>query len=486
MMTDMKNINKILMLGLLSLVLSLSSCDSWLSVTPSDRLSEDMLFDSRDGYVKALNGIYIELVSDDLYGRNLSVGAVDVMAQYYNAATVSSNTFAQLAKLTYTNTAELNTFNSIWTKAYSLIANCNTILEKCEADKGTLTEPYKSMIKGEALALRAMLHFDLMRLFGPMTSELTKESIPYQTSSSLEITSLLTGTEVMQHITDDLTSALALLKTSDPYLATDKSLYSTTDVTYRQFRLNYYAVKALLARAYLWENDKTNAYQTAKDLIEECQTQFPFVTKSAATSTSAPDRVFSSEVLFSLYNSTRTDVQDELFAPSLESTKLLTFAGTLSSGRVNELYDDKNDYRYKIWATYNDNGTSVIYHRKFEDVSTTASFKYMMPLIRMGEMYLIVAECSSDMTEASSYFNQLRNARNCFSIALSESNLLSTLASEYKKEMLGEGQLFFFYKRQAMVNIPDGSKASGNKNVELVKYVIPLPESETSQRNSGN
>ena len=45
--------------------------------------------------------------------------------------------------------------------------------------------------------------------------------------------------------------------------------------------------------------------------------------------------------------------------------------------------------------------------------------------------------------------------------------------------MLGEGQLFFFYKRQEMVNIPDGNQATGTKNVELTKYVVPLPESET-------
>ena len=33
-----------------------------------------------------------------------------------------------------------------------------------------------------------------------------------------------------------------------------------------------------------------------------------------------------------------------------------------------------------------------------------------------------------------------------------------------------------------MVNIPDGNQATGTKNVELAKYVVPLPESETDQR----
>ena len=35
------------------------------------------------------------------------------------------------------------------------------------------------MIMGEAYACRALMHFDMLRLFGPLTSELDKESIPY-------------------------------------------------------------------------------------------------------------------------------------------------------------------------------------------------------------------------------------------------------------------------------------------------------------------
>ena len=169
------------------------SCESWINVTPTDRLSEEMLFSDREGFVKALNGVYIELNTNELYGLNLTAGALDVMGQYYNAGTSSSNTYYQFARLIYTNTNELNTFSNIWRKAYLVIANCNAIIEECGESNELLPEPYFSMIKGEALALRAMLHFDMLRLFGPLTSELNKQSIPYQTSSDQTITPLLTG-----------------------------------------------------------------------------------------------------------------------------------------------------------------------------------------------------------------------------------------------------------------------------------------------------
>ena len=44
---------------------------------------------------------------------------------------------------------------------------------------------------------------------------------------------------------------------------------------------------------------------------------------------------------------------------------------------------------------------------------------------------------------------------------------------EYRKEMIGEGQLFYYYKRLKYMNIP-GSAISGNDDV----YVLPMPDNE--------
>ena len=57
----MKKLNFIIKYGLALLLLSFYSGEAWLNVTPSDRLSEEMLFNDRQGFVKALNGVYIEL-----------------------------------------------------------------------------------------------------------------------------------------------------------------------------------------------------------------------------------------------------------------------------------------------------------------------------------------------------------------------------------------------------------------------------------------
>lgn len=51
---------------------------------------------------------------------------------------------------------------------------------------------------------------------------------------------------------------------------------------------------------------------------------------------------------------------------------------------------------------------------------------------------------------------------------------MAEIQKEYRKEMYGEGQLFYFYKRNNVVTIPDGV---GNPMSEA-KYVFPLPLAE--------
>ena len=60
-------------------LLIMTSCDSWLDVKPYDKMSEDELVLTEQGFIKRLNGIYIELNSDMLYGGALSVEMIEIM-----------------------------------------------------------------------------------------------------------------------------------------------------------------------------------------------------------------------------------------------------------------------------------------------------------------------------------------------------------------------------------------------------------------------
>ncbi|MEJ5056432.1 RagB/SusD family nutrient uptake outer membrane protein [Sphingobacterium sp. MYb382] len=474
-------------------LIGLNSCSKWIDVKPTDRLAEDLLYKNKEGYIKAISGVYSEMTNNSLYGRFMTAGAVDVLSQYYfiNSTT---NGYYNYTMFDYTQGNTKGGFDNAWKKAYELIVNLNVIIDRCgDSPSAVLPASYYGTVKGEALALRAMLHFDLLRLFGPIWSETNKtlKTIPYTTGLKNEVTPLLTAEQVINLIESDLNQAVILLQAADPIIQegvrNGSNTLGTNDLFYRQYRLNYFAAKALLARTYLWKGDKVKALATAQDIIQSAKINgrdiFPFVTSSAATSSDKPDRMFSTEVLFSLYSSSRFKLYEDVFSPNQEPFNRLTFNNSDNNmARVDNLYDDKNDYRYRIWENVNVGGKLILANQKFKDYND-APGRFMMPLIRLSELYLIAAETTTNLDEAKQYLNKVRTNRNTFSLNPSDAvQLKNFITAEYRKEFIGEGQMFYYYKRNASTMIPNHAALVGEKAMPLGNYRVPLPESEISVR----
>lgn len=473
--------------------LTLGSCSKWIDVKPTDRLSEDVLYQSKEGYLKALNGIYVEMSSPALYGQFMTAGVLDVMGQYYMTSTLSSHYL--FANYDYTQSVPKASFDQAWSKAYSIIFNLNVLLEHIgEAPTAILPDPYYSLIKGEALAIRAYLHFDLLRLFGPAWTDQDKglAAIPYYVDASRTLSPLYSSEQVMAFVLQDLSSADQLLAKADPILTSGVGRGGSPDgnnaFSMREYRLNYYALQALKARVYLWGGDKEQAGTLAKETIAAVQQTekelFPFVSRASAIDITIPDRMFSTEVLFSMYTINRTTMYNNLFSPSLlPADRLAPNSGSNVMTRVDAMYDDKNDYRYRIWDNPNNFGVILTTNQKFKDV-VDGPGRYMIPMIRIGELYLIAAECSSNITEAVSYLNTLRLHRNAFDInPNTETALAQAILTEHRKEMIGEGQQFFYYKRRGILDLPNPTALTGTKTVSATSLRVPLPDSEISLRN---
>ncbi|MDE5612912.1 MAG: RagB/SusD family nutrient uptake outer membrane protein, partial [Odoribacter sp.] len=168
----------LLYIAILPLLL-LSSCNNWLKIEPDDRVMEQKLFSSREGFITALNGVYIEMSSSVLYGGQMLV-IPDILAQYYTAAMPNEHRYVHFSNFNYGQQSVKSAYQSIWEKYYTLIVNCNTILEHCDEGREVLGEEYYNVVKGEALALRAFFHFEVLRIWGPVYKE-NKEMIcmPY-------------------------------------------------------------------------------------------------------------------------------------------------------------------------------------------------------------------------------------------------------------------------------------------------------------------
>lgn len=467
-----------------------ASCDSWLEVKPYDQIAEGELQKSEEGYQKMLNGIYIDLNSDALYGQTLSVEMIEVMGGAYTIGTDNSvwGNYKDLSSYQYNTEYWRNRLDQTWNKAYALILNCNKILETIDGNKNLFTDGSYYIIKGEALALRAMLHFDMLRLFGPVYSkDSDKKAIPYYTKQTNSPEPILTAQEVMEKITADYEDALNYLA-NDPVKTEGTMMSSTEDgssnfLRYRALRLNYYAVEALMARAYLYMGNKTEAFKYATDVIKTAdQNIFPFVDKNLVIGSPAdPDRIFSSEVLFALTNTSRGTIHKNFFDPSrlpnyvfrMDDSMMsnLVYGGAATTGG----YQD--DYRYRAcWMATGSNR----YFYKYSDMVANGSIQNtMIPIVRLGEMFLIAAESQSgDLKAGVQYVNALRRNRGVASLTTLTPDLLKY---EYIRELYGEGQLFYLYKRLNSDIITSATSSKNPKASDLI-FVVPLPDTETENR----
>lgn len=469
------------------------SCESWLQVRMKDKILEGELFKDIEGYMTALNGIYVELNGSEIYGRNLSMGTLDIMAQYYDVINPKDHTYKTYGDYDYTQSSYKSMQSSVWAKMYTLLANVNLLLENCNKSNNPLPALFSGVITGEAYALRGMLHFDLLRLWGPGYSEATKSQacIPYMESSDRKIQPLLSAEVVINKVISDLTRAGELLAGSDPVIEEGpKNGSEATDVNnylnYRQYRLNYYAVKALLARAYMWKGDLVNAGRCASDVIAVTDGDgawFPFVKREDVLKDKDknPDRIFSTEVLFGLYNNSRGQIYTSLFSEAISASSRLTLAGSFGEGRVRTIYTDENDVRFALWNKATTDSTEVVYFSKYQENKDPKN-QYMIPLIRTSEMFLIKAECSTSVQDAQGWINKVRFARGCLDVTLTSANREKITEEEFMREMIGEGQLFFFYKRKNLTTIPDGSKVNATRDMVEGNYIWPLPENEQQNR----
>lgn len=463
------------------------SCDSWLEVKPYDKISEGELQKSEEGYQKMLNGIYIDLNSDALYGQSLSVEMIEVMGGAYAIGTDNSvwGNYKDLSNYQYGTEYWRNRLDQTWNKAYALILNCNKILENIDQNQDFFTGGNYYAVKGEALALRAMLHFDMLRLFGPVyAKDSDKKAIPYYNKQTNSPEPILTAKEVAEKVVADLEEARILLA-NDPVKTEGTLMSGSQDGTsnfmrYRALRLNYYAVEALLARVNLYMGNKTEAFKYATDVIKTAdQGIFPFVDKSLVIGSPAdPDRIFSSEVLFALTNTSRSKIHKNFYDPSRLPNYVFRMDDNLMSnivyGGAATTGGYQDDYRYRAnWIATGSNR----YFYKYSDMVANGSIQNtMIPMIRLGEMFLIAAESQSDnLANGVQYVNALRRNRGVANLQTLTPDLLKY---EYIRELYGEGQLFYLYKRLNS-DIITSSNANKNPKASDLIFVVPLPDSET-------
>lgn len=465
---------------LLSGLLLLGSCNKYLDVQPETSYTETQVYNNEAALQQAFNGLYLDLGSTQLYGSYLSSTMIEMLAQRYKPTydMQGMRNLSGLVYYDYNSQPIQNLFDTIWRKAYATVLATNVFLSKIDNSIAgrVIPEPNGKLLKGEALAIRALLHFDMLRLFGPVYSSGSgNNAIPYYTAADGKMQPLLTGSQVMDKVMADLTEAAALLA-NDPVI-TQGIVYSSNFYSAaRNQRLNYYAVRSLMARAYLWQGKTTEAHSTALSVITDGEKWFPWTSTDAVFNATNPDRVFSPEIIFGAYNPFLTINYDRYFNPALADNTIMAPDPT----RLTEVFEGLlQDYRFvQTWRTGNGKAYHTFY--KYAPLPQRQRWEFVQPLVRKSELYLILAETESDPVKALDYLNTERRNRGLANLETIGSMAVE-LRKEYQKEFWGEGQLFFYYKRINATGVPSGASPYPWATVDPV-YTVPLPLSETTTR----
>lgn len=467
---------------ILGLVLPvLSSCNDWLNVSPKEEVKVEENFESESGFKEALTGVYMLMKSTSLYGRELTYGLADVLAQQWGYLS-SSDKHYPLLSYDYTATDSEEIIDGIWAQGYNAITNVNVLIDYIDrAPESLFTASNRAVIRGEAYALRAMLHFDLLRLYAPAPAQgADRRGIPYVTRYGKDTTGFSTVAVCLNRILTDLEVAATELKADPVYEQRTETAIDESYMQNRGNKLNYYAVRLLQARVNLYKGDNNAALSAAREVIG--QTYFSWTPAHEITAAEENrNRVFTEELLFGLYTTEIADNYDSDFT-------LVYIKGDYYWGNLFETTKTgySGDYRY-AYLTYYDQGKYNRYSTKLRQQtgnSLTSDYGNTMPLLRLSEAYYIAAEAafelSGNVADGVGYLNTVRTRRNIpeeLPESLTADDFREEIRKEYAKEFICEGQLFFYYKRTNRASIPD---YWGSFTPEA--YVLPIPSEEISNR----
>ena len=442
-----------------------SSCSDWFDVSPSTDVPAEELFETESGFQSALAGIYIGMTNQKAYGDNLSFGMLDQMAQLYDM--IPSGASERSAIYQYENETDqgYNTkarLADTWTQAYKMIANANNLLKWLDknGERVIASPETRSMLRGEALAIRAYLHFDILRGWGPMNykgdpTAAATPCMPYRTVADNSKQPLRTAEQVLDLILDDLKSAKQLMS----YEA--KKTLTSNDGQNRRFRFNYHAINAVMARVYCYMGKAEEAITCAQDVIDHCGLELQ--------SANSSDPILFNEVLCGLY---LYEMEKNLSAFWSDGDKLTTqYFSKVSTFNTlfNATSGSTTDIRYRTVKRYATEQVQSLKYIKNENE--------VVPLIRLPEMYYILCEMKA-LSDSEAKLNEVRHKRGYPASEdehfKTEADRIKALNREYRKEFYAEGQYYFFLKQHPTAPVEHFNEVTLGK----AQYVFPLPDAE--------
>lgn len=487
-----------------------TSCSDWLDVQPETQVRQDDMFSRYKGFQDALTGCYLSMADRNIYGQNLMMDKIEQMACLWAPFTEQAYATAYYFNHhQYTKDETQNVIKNMYAGLFNVIVQANNIIVHLEKSGNVITtERARGVIEAEAYALRAYCQFDVLRLFGQMPNNPRKTvSLPYAEKPSItDMPVYYSYADYVKKLEDDLNHAEQLFAQYDP--AATAGFYADDTInddflTSRRWRMNLWAVKAMKARFYQYIGQTANAYQYAKQVIDATVSQGKVVelAKSDLDGYTENNRIvyyyaLPTECLFALANSELIDYSISWMGGA-SGHGVVNNGGAVSRNNnptcyltndmLSQLFAGRNlsaNNRYlQIWEKNSLDGYASPFptiKKYYYDtsagyrVSTLKYYLQIMPMIRLSEMYLIAMECNTSLEEANALYKTYM-ASHSENITTGFENMDAVKAevlNEYRREFIGEGVMFYTYKRLSASPIMWGDTMSDDE------YVLPLPATE--------
>jgi hypothetical protein len=469
--------NPFIRISLLGLVLLTSACS--IDKSPYNGLPDGAILQNAQGLRAATDGNYT-FIKDSDYTRNLFI-----MNEYPGDNITLSGTTTDPLFLTYTyrHTSDQGNALQIYRKGYQAIIGCNKVIEAIQ--EGTSKE--LDQLLGENLFLRAMVHFDLVRLFGrPYTqSPETNLGVIIKTDTKADDNaSRATVKDVYAFVLSDLQRAAKLITT------VKTSSYASPA-----------AANSLLSRVYLYMNDNANAIKYADLVIADGR--FALATPTQVPDFYAQDNEQNREVIYAIKHTLKDDrTWNSIGSMYYTSPGGIGWGEVYASQEYQDLVnkysaDKRRSFLVKkltsAGAQEKRNGIDKVYITKFSNQGGLPTLSSPI-VLRLSEMYLNRAEAYARTGETAKAIADVNLIRQRAGLTGSElytatdlkglSSALDVVLQERRLELAFEGHRAYdlFRNNRSLVrnypgfhNTTNGQQTVAPNDKQIINLI---PESE--------
>ncbi|WP_416437534.1 RagB/SusD family nutrient uptake outer membrane protein [Phnomibacter sp. MR] len=456
---------------LLLMAIATSGCRKFLEQEPYNRLSVDDIFKDVEGARTTLIGCYDNLKETGHYLRNFGLYA-DIAGGNIKYGRATVQPFLNTYNFTNTNAVDLNDLAPFYQVAYNTIYRANNILEYINKIADA-TQPQRNFLMAEAYSLRALSHFDLVRVFAQpynFTPDASHKGIVYRrqnTGANVVIGEPATVKEVYTQLVSDLDSARLLYKNG-------ASIYAGGNAN---SYMSYNGATALLCRVMLYMQNWSSANALATELISS--NQYGLISNGSYVNSwqRAASPNMDQEAIFLLF--ARTDVNQssygENFVPN--NTNIGNWVATTDLLNLYEATDVRSTN--SMYNAITTSGVTNWYTKKYNGINSTSNNQ---KIIRISEVWLNRAEAraqADDLTGALSDLNRIRQRGNAAAPALALTNkqqVLDSIFVERRRELCFEGHLLFDIVRQKR-NLIRNDCTGANCSIIYPSplFVVPIP-----------